>query len=95
MGQHLYVYYKVYKPLPEEIYSQSKWLVSSMHAHCDQSALRRRVENEAYETWMQVYEGVKDNFRTCYAQCLAMPECSAFRRIERHEEWFEDVPDRV
>jgi Domain of unknown function (DUF4936) len=91
-AQHLYIYYHVYKLVEHDIRSSVKFLMGSMLADCERVALRKRTAHADYDTWMEVYEGTSEHFRKHFAERLAQPECALLRQLERHEEWFEDMP---
>jgi Domain of unknown function (DUF4936) len=95
MPSHLYTYYKVYKPKELELRAQAQYLIGSMQAHCARALLRKRTGDEQYDTWMEVYEGVHADFITHYQAALASDSCRLLHQLERHEEWFDDVPDSV
>jgi Domain of unknown function (DUF4936) len=93
MNTHVYIYYKVYKLNTPELCSQAQLMIRSMRSACDKSMLRKRSGSSEHDTYMEVYEGVSQEFKSLYAANLAREDCSALRQLERHEEWFEDVPD--
>jgi hypothetical protein len=96
MAKHLYVYYKV--PLAElpVVAAAAQDFQASLRRQCRHCAVRVRSEatetTEGLATVMEVYEGVYSNFSTA---CWATELPSSLSNLKRHEEWFEDVPDRV
>lgn len=93
MSRHLYVYYKVYELALHDVAPQSRWLVHQLAPYCARAVLRKRIDSQQdYDTWMEVYEGVSDEFPAQYDALLAQSECHVLRQLERHEEWFDDLP---
>jgi Domain of unknown function (DUF4936) len=92
MSSHLYTYYKLYTPVSPELYGLIKEFMGSMQVNCTQVRLRRRVQSGAQDTWMEVYEGVHEDFLEHYHAALNSEHFKPLFQLTRHEEWFDDVP---
>ena len=89
----LYIYYRVSIEHSAQLQSQVMALQKQLNDHYGvRSSLKRRVEERMpYQTWMEIYFSVPDQFLTILDRAVAQANLAHWIEGERHTEIFVDM----
>ena len=90
----LYVYYRVQHHHSVELQAMVMSMQEKLsNLHGMNFSLKRRVEkNGDYQTWMEIYFSVSDEFADVLAQAVTNADLLRLIDGERHNEIFVDMP---